>query len=76
MRRSGEPADESDRAGIAIANCTIGADCLNGAVGKGKVEVEGGKDGVLSIEFEGLEEPLTAIELGLANLGRFAEEIS
>ncbi len=35
-----------------------------------------GFDGVLSIEFEGLEEPLKAIELGLANLGRFAEEIS
>jgi sugar phosphate isomerase/epimerase len=32
-------------------------------------------DGVLSIEFEGMEDPLTGIELGLANLKRFVGEV-
>ncbi|MCP4640926.1 MAG: sugar phosphate isomerase/epimerase [bacterium] len=34
-----------------------------------------GFDGVLSIEFEGMEEPLKGIELGLKNLRRFVEEV-
>jgi sugar phosphate isomerase/epimerase len=34
-----------------------------------------GYDGVLSIEFEGLEEPLTGIAMGQENLRRFAKEI-
>ncbi|MBN2308479.1 MAG: sugar phosphate isomerase/epimerase [Candidatus Hydrogenedentes bacterium] len=34
-----------------------------------------GFDGVLSIEFEGMEEPLRGISLGLANLRRFVAEV-
>jgi sugar phosphate isomerase/epimerase len=34
-----------------------------------------GYDGVLSIEFEGMEEPLTAIPLGLENLKRYVKSI-
>jgi len=33
-----------------------------------------GYDGVLSIEFEGMEDPLVGIEIGLENLKRFVEE--
>ena len=34
-----------------------------------------GFDGVLSIEFEGIEEPLNGIRIGVANLRRFVEAI-
>jgi len=39
-----------------------------------RVMKRAGFDGVLSIEFEGREEPLAGIEMGLANLRRFVEE--
>jgi len=34
-----------------------------------------GYDGVLSIEFEGLEEPLTGIAMGQENLRRFVKDV-
>jgi sugar phosphate isomerase/epimerase len=55
---------------------------LRGAIiGHGDVPIQqcirlmkkGGYDGVLSIEFEGIEEPLKGIGIGLANLKRFVE---
>ncbi len=55
---------------------------LRGAViGHGDVPVmqcirlmkKGGYDGVLSIEFEGIEDPIKGIRIGLDNLKRFAE---
>jgi len=61
-----------------------GGNYLRGAiVGHGDVSVpqclniikRGGYDGVLSIEFEGLEEPLTGIAMGQENLRRFVEEM-
>jgi len=61
-----------------------GGNFLRGAiVGHGDVSVpqclniikRGGYDGVLSIEFEGLEEPLTGIAMGQENLRRFVEEM-
>jgi len=36
---------------------------------------KGGYDGVLSIEFEGMEDPLTGIAVGLENLRRFVKEL-
>jgi sugar phosphate isomerase/epimerase len=57
-----------------------GGNYLRGAIiGHGEVPISqclrlltrAGYDGVLSIEFEGMEEPLTGIRLGLANLRRF-----
>jgi len=59
-----------------------GGNYLRGAIiGHGDVPVvqclgimkTAGYDGVLSIEFEGMEEPLKAIGLGLANLRRFVQ---
>ena len=56
---------------------------LRGAIiGHGNVPVaqcvrllrRSGYDGVLSVEFEGLEDPLKGIPLGLANLRRFVEQ--
>jgi sugar phosphate isomerase/epimerase len=35
---------------------------------------KGGYDGVLSIEFEGMEDPLQGIAVGLENLQRFVKE--
>lgn len=40
-----------------------------------RVMHKAGYDGVLSIEFEGLEEPLTGIELGLQNLRRLVADV-
>ena len=60
-----------------------GGNYLRGAiVGHGDVPIvqclrvmkAAGFDGVLSIEFEGMEEPLQGIELGLENLRRFVSE--
>lgn len=59
-----------------------GGNYLRGAIiGHGDVPIvqclgimkKAGYDGVLSIEFEGMEEPLKGIGLGLANLRRFAQ---
>jgi len=61
-----------------------GGNYLRGAIiGHGDVSVprslniikRAGYDGVLSIEFEGMEEPLTGIALGQENLRRFAAEV-
>lgn len=63
---------------------TRGGNYLRGAIiGHGEVSVtqclklmkNGGYDGILSIEFEGMEEPLTGISLGLENLRRFVDDI-
>ena len=63
---------------------TRGGNFRRGAIiGHGDVPVvqcisvmkSGGYDGVLSIEFEGLEEPLFGIATGLANLRRFVEMV-
>ncbi len=63
---------------------TRGGNFRRGAIiGHGDVPVvqcitvmkNGGYDGVLSIEFEGLEEPLNGIAMGLANLRRFVEMV-
>lgn len=63
---------------------TRGGNYLRGAIiGHGEVPVtqclklmkNGGYDGILSIEFEGMEEPLTGISLGLENLRRFVDDI-
>ena len=35
----------------------------------------GGYDGVLSIEFEGMEDPITGIAIGQANLRRFVAAV-
>jgi len=60
-----------------------GGNYLRGAIiGHGEVPVlqclrllkESGYDGVVSIEFEGLEDPLTGIAIGLENLRRFINE--
>ncbi|MFC1452020.1 sugar phosphate isomerase/epimerase family protein [Verrucomicrobiota bacterium] len=60
-----------------------GGNYLRGAiVGHGEVPVvqcarvlrDAGYDGVLSLEFEGMEDPLTGIRLGLDNLRRVIEE--
>jgi len=60
-----------------------GGNWLRGAIiGHGEVPVvqclrvmkKGGYDGVLSIEFEGLEDPLVGIPLGLANLRRYVAD--
>jgi sugar phosphate isomerase/epimerase len=60
-----------------------GGNWLRGSIiGHGDVPVtqclrimkQAGYDGVLSIEFEGLEEPLTGIAIGLENLRRFVKE--
>jgi sugar phosphate isomerase/epimerase len=57
---------------------------LRGAiVGHGDVAVKqcvelikrSGYDGVLSIEFEGLEDPILGLEIGLENLRRFIEQV-
>ena len=65
--------------------CSRGGNYLRGAiVGHGNVPVlqclrvikSSGYDGVLSIEFEGLEEPLTGIAMGRENLIRFLEVAS
>jgi sugar phosphate isomerase/epimerase len=59
-----------------------GGNYLRGAIiGHGEVPIlqclgimkKAGYDGVLSIEFEGIEEPLKGIALGLANLRRFVQ---
>lgn len=61
-----------------------GGNWLRGAIiGHGDVPIaqclrimkQGGYDGVLSIEFEGLEDPLTGIALGLENLRRFVKQL-
>ena len=61
-----------------------GGNYLRGAIiGHGDVPIvqclgimkKSGYDGVLSIEFEGIEEPLTGISLGLANLRRFVQMV-
>jgi len=63
---------------------TRGGNYLRGAIiGHGEVPVtqclklmkNGGYEGILSIEFEGMEEPLTGISLGLENLRRFVNDI-
>ena len=36
---------------------------------------DAGYDGWLSLEFEGIEEPLMAIEIGLVNMKRYIEII-
>ncbi|MGI6706783.1 MAG: sugar phosphate isomerase/epimerase family protein [Clostridia bacterium] len=63
---------------------TRGGNYLRGAIiGHGEVPVtqclklmkNGGYGGILSIEFEGMEEPLTGISLGLENLRRFVDDI-
>ncbi|HOJ32614.1 MAG TPA: sugar phosphate isomerase/epimerase family protein [Candidatus Hydrogenedentes bacterium] len=62
---------------------TRGGNYLRGAIiGHGDVPIvqclrimkAAGYDGVLSIEFEGMEDPITGIALGLENLRRFAQE--
>jgi sugar phosphate isomerase/epimerase len=60
-----------------------GGTCLRGSiVGHGNVDVpgclkalrEGGYDGFVSIEFEGMEDNKLALEIGLANLRRYLGE--
>ncbi len=62
---------------------TRGGNFIRGSIiGHGNVQVAqcirvlqmAGFDGVLSIEFEGLEDPITGITMGLANLRRLVDE--
>lgn len=61
-----------------------GGNCFRGAiVGHGNVDVPtclkalkaGGYDGFISIEFEGMEDNITALEIGLANLRRYTADL-
>jgi sugar phosphate isomerase/epimerase len=62
------------RGGIPLRGSIIGHGNVNikGCLGLLK---ESGYDGWLSIEFEGMEDNQRALEIGLANLGRYAGEL-
>ena len=64
--------------------CSRGGNYLRGAIiGHGDVPIKNclkalkrvGYDGYVAIEFEGMEDPITAINIGLANLKRYINDI-